>query len=313
MRDPFVICIVGPTATGKSALALDLAEHFHSEIVSADSVQVYRGMDIGSAKPSKAEQARVPHHMIDCVDIGDADFSVARFRQMAFPVLDRLLSVGKLPVVAGGSGLYISSIVDPLGFAVPSDKNVRERIRMEYENDPAACYARFRETDPELAIRIHENDAKRIVRALEVYDISGKPLSSFGNDFRNASENEPPYPSVQIGLKTSREDLYRRIELRVDKMIGEGLIDEARAIYGLFPDRSLPAMQALGYKQLFRYFDGSISLPDAVEQIKTETRHFAKRQLTWFNRDKRIVWFDLHDPDLLEKAVQTVESRMEDL
>ena len=312
MRDPFIICIVGPTATGKSALALDLAEHYGSEIVSADSVQVYRGMDIGSAKPNKEEQARVRHHMIDCVDIGDAGFSVARFKQMAFPVLDRLLSEGKLPVVAGGSGLYISSMVDPLGFAVPSDPDVRERIRLEYEQDPQKCYAQFKEADPDLAKRIHENDAKRIVRALEVFTLTGKPLSSFGNDFRNEEERVPPYSSVQIGLKTAREDLYKRIELRVDKMIDDGLIDEARAIYGHYPDRSLPAMQALGYRQLFRYFDGMISLSEAVGQIKTETRHFAKRQLTWFKRDKRIVWFDLHDPDLLEKAVETVNRKMEE-
>ena len=311
MRNPFIICIVGSTATGKSALALDLAEHFRSEIVSADSVQVYRGMNIGSAKPSLEDQARVRHHMIDCVDIGDADFSVARFRQMAFPILDSLLSQGTVPVVAGGSGLYVSSMVDPLGFAVPSDPDVREQIRRECEQDPQECYARFKKTDPELAQRVHENDTKRIVRALEVYALTGKPLSSFGNDFRNAENRVPPYASVQIGLKTARDDLYRRIELRVDKMIADGLIDEARAIYGLYPDRSLPAMQALGYKQLFRYFDGSISLAEAIDQIKTETRHFAKRQLTWFSRDKRIIWFDLHDPDLLKKAVQTVNDRLE--
>ena len=312
MRDPFIICIVGPTASGKSALALDLAEHFHTEIVSADSVQVYRGMDIGSAKPTKDEQSRVRHHMIDCVDISDGAFSVAKFKQMAFPVLDTLLSEGKCPVVVGGSGLYISAVVDPLGFAVPSDPKVRERIRREYEDDPVNCYARFRELDPVLAERIHENDAKRIVRALEVYEISGKPLSAFGNDFRNTAENEPPYPSVQIGLKTAREDLYKRIEDRVDKMIGEGLIDEARAIYGQYRDSSLPALQALGYRQLFRYFDGAISLPEAIDQIKKETRHFAKRQMTWFTHDGRIVWFDLHDPDLLEKSIDLINSKLEE-
>ncbi len=313
MRDPFIICIVGPTASGKSELALDLAERFQTEIVSADSVQVYRGMDIGSAKPTKEEQARVRHHMIDCVDTDDGAFSVAKFRQMAFPVLDGLLSRGKLPIVVGGSGLYISAVVDPLGFAVPSDPEVRERIRQEYEKDPLKCYSRFRETDPVLAERIHENDAKRIVRALEVYEISRKPLSSFGNDFRNAAKIDPPYPSVQIGLKTAREDLYKRIEDRVDKMIGEGLIDEARAIYCQYRDTSLPALQALGYRQLFRYFDGSVTLEEAIDQIKKETRHFAKRQMTWFSRDCRIVWFDLHDPDLLDKTVELINQKMEEL
>lgn len=287
-----VICIVGPTASGKTALSISLAKALHTEIVSADSVQVFRGMDIGSAKPTMEEREGIPHHMIDCLDIDAKGFSVSMFRDMAFPILDSLNAAGKIPLVVGGSGLYVSAITDPLTFAVPSDPKIRKALEDQYATDREGILSDLQSVDPISAARLHPNDAKRIIRALEVYKCSGVPLSSYGNDFRNEAQAEAPYHSLQIGLLMNRELLYDRINQRVNQMLANGLLEEAERIYKAGYDRKLPAMLSIGYRQLFSFFDGQLSLHEAVELIKQETRRFAKRQMTWFKRDSRIHWIE---------------------
>ena len=290
-----IVCIVGPTACHKTECSILLAERIGGEIVSADSVQVYEGMDIGSAKPTPEEQSRVPHHMIGCMPIDTPDFSVSRYRALAKDAIRGVLTRNRVPIVVGGSGLYVNALTFPLGFAIPKDEQARKRMEALYESDPTATYKRLAACDPETAGRLHPNDKKRIVRALEVFECSGKPLSAYGNDFSNQQNNRPPFEPLIIGLTMDRVALYRRIDLRVDAMLKSGLVAEAESIYRKGYDRALPAMQSIGYRQLFSYFDGIGMLEEATETIKQDTRRFAKRQLTWFKRDKRIQWHDVTD------------------
>ena len=292
-----IVCVVGPTACHKTETAILLAKRLCGEVVSADSVQVYRGMDIGSAKPTIEERGGIPHHLIDCVDIDDADFSVSRFREMAKAAIDDIHARGKAAIVVGGSGLYVQSLVNPLNFAIPSDPEIRKQLNEAYDRSPEQLMEQLRACDPRTGERLHINDKKRIVRALEVFEVGKKPLSSYGDDFRNEAGNRPMFDSVMVGLDMEREKLYERIEKRVDTMYRNGLAEEARRIYGAGYSRTLPAMQSIGYRQLFSCFDGECSIEEAVEQIKTDTRHFAKRQLTWFRRDQRIRWFDVTSYD----------------
>ena len=288
-----IVCIVGPTACHKTEFSIDLAERTGGEIVSADSVQVYIGMDVGSAKPTPEERRGIPHHMLDCVPVDTPDFSVAQYREMAYQAIDGILSRGHVPIVVGGSGLYVNSLTYPLGFAVPKDEAARERMDALYRESPQSAFDRLIACDPASAARLHVNDRKRVVRALEVFECSGKPISSYGDDFQNDCDRAAPYEPLMLGLNMERDALYNRIERRVDRMFAQGLSEEARRIYDRGFDRRLPAMQSIGYRQLFSHFDGDCSLEEAEERIKLDTRHFAKRQLTWFLRDKRTVWQDL--------------------
>lgn len=288
-----IICIVGPTACHKTELSIELAKRVGGEIVSADSVQVYFGMDIGSAKPTVSERQGIPHHMIDCLAIDTTEFSASMFRSMASEAISAIVSRRNMPIVVGGSGLYVNALTYPLGFAVPKNDIAREKAISEYDQNADAAYARLVKIDPITAARLHPNDKKRIVRALEVYDVSGQPLSSFGADFQNSAGDDATFEPMIIGLTMDREQLYQRINLRVDLMMEQGLLEEARAIYDAKHNPTLPAMKSIGYQQLFAYFDGKCTLEEAVEKIKQDTRHFAKRQLTWFKRDERIVWYDV--------------------
>ncbi|MPM62611.1 tRNA dimethylallyltransferase [bioreactor metagenome] len=193
--------------------------------------------------------------------------------------------------------MYVNSLTYPLGFAIPRDDEIRERISGEYDKDPGRVYARLKSVDPRTADRLHVNDKKRVIRALEVFECAGKPLSEYGGDFQNSAGEQPPYEPLLFGLNMDRERLYGRINLRVDLMMKAGLLEEARRIYDARYEKSLPAMRSIGYQQLFAYFDGTCSLEEAVEQIKLDTRHFAKRQLTWFKRDERIRWHDVTNWD----------------
>lgn len=310
-----IITIVGPTACHKTELSIELAKRIEGEIVSADSVQVYFGMDIGSAKPTVEERQGIPHHLIDCLPIDTPEFSAPMFRQMATRAIDDIVSREKTPIVVGGSGLYVNALTYPLGFAVPRDEAARERATREYERDALAGYARLSAIDPVTAARLHPNDKKRIVRALEVFDCSGKPLSSFGSDFQNSVGEQAPFDSMQIGLMMDRELLYQRINLRVDRMMELGLLEEANRIYDAKHESSLPALRSIGYKQLFAYFDGKCTLEEAIAAIKQDTRHFAKRQMTWFRRDERIVWHDVTQwdtvkQDLIETLAQSAHEWM---
>jgi len=307
-----IVCVVGPTACHKTELSIELAKRVSGEIVSADSVQVYFGMDIGSAKPSISERQGIPHHLIDCLPINTLEFSASMFRTMATEALDGIVQRGNTPIVVGGSGLYVNALTYPLGFAIPKNDAARENAILEYDKSAEAAYGRLTSVDPITAERLHPNDKKRIVRALEVYDCSGQPLSSYGADFQNSGGREAPFEPMLIGLTMDREKLYERINLRVDLMMERGLLAEAKAIYDAKFDRALPAMKSIGYQQLFAYFDGNCSLEEAVEKIKQDTRHFAKRQLTWFKRDDRIDWHDVTDwdaikTDLIEKLAQDAQ------
>ena len=307
-----VVCIVGPTACHKTELSIELAKRTRGEIVSADSVQVYFHLDIGSAKPTMEERQGIPHHMIDCLPIDTADVSVSMFRSLAMDAIGGIVSRGNTPIVVGGSGLYVNALTYPLGFAVPKNDEIRARVAAEYDQDPLKTYERLKASDPVSAQKLHPNDKKRIVRALEVYDCSGLPLSSYGADFLNSAGESPAVDPLMIGLTMDRDALYQRINLRVDRMMEQGLLAEARTIYDAPYKRDLPALRSIGYQQLFSYFDGTCSLKEAVEKIKQDTRRFAKRQLTWFRRDERITWYDATNwdsmkDDLIERlALETL-------
>ena len=309
---PFIVCIVGPTACHKTDVSVRLAKRLDAEIVSADSVQVYRGMDVGSAKPDKSEMDGVKHHLIDCLEIDAPSFSVSQYYQMAVAAIQGVLARDRLPLVVGGSGLYINALTTPLNFAVPSDPDVREELSAAYDTDPEASMRLLNECDPATAMRLSLRDKKRIVRALEVYRISGKPLSSFGGNFQTSVAQAGPFQPILLGLSMEREKLYQRINQRVERMMQKGLVEEARRIYDAGYARSLPAMQSIGYRQLFEYFDGARTLEGAIEQIKLDTRRFAKRQLTWFKRDDRIVWFDATDFDesIIERMEATIRESL---
>lgn len=296
-----LICVFGPTACHKSETALCLAEKLNGEILSCDSVAVYKGFDIGSAKPTTEEQGRVNHHLIDIANPGDGDFSVASFQKAADVAIEDCIKRSKQPILAGGSGLYADAVLRDMGYAVPGNMAVREALSSEYDSDPETFKNRLKEVDPEAWERIPLRDKKRLVRAMEVYTITGRPFSSFNEAYVQARK-KLRYETIMIGLTMDRNTLYDRINCRVDKMMELGLLEEARAIYNSIDNFSLPAMQSIGYAQLFAYFRGECSLQDAVEQIKQASRHLAKRQLTWFRREENIRWFNCDNwPDTLQE------------
>ena len=289
MKPLLLIC--GPTACHKSETALRLGERWRGEILSIDSVAVYRGMDIGSAKPDRSERQRVPHHLIDIVDPDDTSFSVAAFQQAADAVLLDLAKRDVQPILVGGSGLYCDAVLEDMGYALPSDKELRSRLEREYDLDPMAFFEKMAQDDGPSGKKLHLNDKKRVVRAREVFLLSGKPFSAFNREYL-AAQRHDRYPAIRVGLTMPREMLYAAIDRRVDRMMAQGLLDEVKGLKAKGYDRQLPAMQAIGYAQLFAYLEGEISLETAVENVKRTTRQFAKRQLTWFRRDERIRWFD---------------------
>ena len=286
-----LLLISGPTACHKSETALRLGERWGGEILSIDSVAVYRGMDIGSAKPTFTERQRVPHHLIDIADPDDTSFSVAAFQQAADAVLRDLARRDVQPILVGGSGLYCDAVLEDMGYALPADKALRRRLEEEYDADRDAFFERMAHDDVPSGQRLHRNDKKRVVRAREVFLLSGKPFSAFNQEYLSAQRNSR-YPAIRVGLTMPRETLYERIDRRVDQMMAQGLLNEVKGLSEKGYGRDLPAMQAIGYAQLFAYLAGEVALDTAVDNIKRATRQFAKRQLTWFRRDERIRWFD---------------------
>ena len=301
MKPLLLIC--GPTACHKSETALRIAGRWGGEILSIDSVAVYRGMDIGSAKPDAAERQRVPHHLIDIAEPDDASFSVAAFQQAADEVLTELAHRNVQPILVGGSGLYCDAVLENMGYALPADRELRNRLEQAYDDDPKAFFEQMAKDDVPSGTKLHLNDKKRVVRAREVFLLSGKPFSSFNQEYLTAQRNSR-YPAVRIGLTMPREKLYESIDLRVDRMMAQGLLDEVKGLKAKGYDRKLPAMQAIGYAQLLSYLDEEVALDTAVEAIKRATRQFAKRQLTWFRRDERIRWFDCEN---YEEAYRQIE------
>lgn len=290
-----VCVLVGPTASGKTGASLAVAEALGMEIVSADSMQVYRGMDVGTAKATPEERALVPHHMIDIADPSEA-YTAARYRDEGTAAIEGILSRGKVPLVVGGTGLYVSALVDGMNFALARGGGDERRELEAYlaEHGREALHGRLALADPVSAKRLHPNDTRRVVRALEVFALTGKPMSEA------AARAESPYDLRVAGLRLNREALYARIDERVGRMIEGGLIAEAEALYGA---GAPTASQALGYKELFAHFRGEATLEQAADAIRRETRRYAKRQMTWFRRDERITWFEADAPDLAARLI----------
>lgn len=291
MRAPNpLVVITGPTATGKSDTGVHLAELVGGEIISADSMLVYKGMKIGTAKPSSAEMRGIPHHLIDIVEPGQ-EYSVALFQKQARAIIADILERNKLPVMVGGTGLYIRAVIDNYDFtSAGGDDRFRENlIRESYNKGPESLHRRLSEVDPQTASNLHPKDSRRVIRALEVYNLTGRPISSY----QRAKKDQPLYGLHMFGLTMDRQKLYRRIEQRVDIMLAAGLVDEVRGLLEQGHPRELNSMRGLGYKEIAAYLTGEISLERAVEILKRNTRRFAKRQLTWFRRDSRIEWLDV--------------------
>lgn len=280
--------LVGPTAVGKTEIALQVAEKMGGEIISCDSMAVYRGMDIGTAKPGAEEQKRVVHHMIDVAD-PDIQFTVADYQRQVKGLIKTIQEREKLPLLAGGTGLYYQAIVDDYNFfPVESLQPVRQRLEQQCAQHGANhLFDRLQEVDPDYADKVGTKDRKRIIRALEVYELTGQPFSSLQTRRRDA------YRLAAVGLYLDRARLYARIEERVDQMLSEGLVEEVEGLRAQGYHAGLNSMQALGYKQVWAYLEGRIDHEGMVRAIKDDTRRFAKRQYTWFNKDRRIQWVDV--------------------
>ena len=283
-----IICIAGPTASGKTALAVELAKITNGEIISCDSMQIYRRMDIGTAKPTEEEKQGIPHHMIDICEPDD-DFSVSRYCDMATPILDDILARGKTAIIAGGTGLYMDSLIKGNDFAPFPSTGMREKLEAQADREGMeAMLSLLNSIDPEAAAKLHLADRKRIIRALEVYYETGETITA--HNLRTQSI-PPRYSPLWIGLDFDpREELYRRIDLRVDIMLRQGLVDEIRELLASGIPAKSTAMQAIGYKEFVAALSGCGTIEAAAEEVKKSSRHYAKRQLTWFRRNKAMHW-----------------------
>ncbi len=303
-----VIVVCGPTATGKTALSIALAQRLGGEIVSADSMQIYRRMDIGTAKATPAERAAVPHHMIDVCEPGE-DYSVSRYVQEAAAVCDGLLAAGKTPILTGGTGLYIDSLLSGREFAATEegDERLRDALNAEYERiGGERMLETLRGFDPERAAKLHPADKRRIVRAIEIYRLTGRTISEHDAETR---ARPPRYTARKLALSfREREDLYARIDRRVDQMVAEGLFEEVERLLaeGLAPECT--AMQAIGYKEAAQALRGECSRAEAAELIKLNSRRYAKRQLTWFRRDGDTHWILWEREPDLAAALREIEA-----
>lgn len=283
-----IICIAGPTASGKTALAVAMARELNAEVISCDSMQIYRGMDIGTAKPTIDEMDGVVHHMLDVADPGE-DFSVSRYCEMADSILQDILSRGKTAIIAGGTGLYMDALIRGNSFAPYPSTGMREKLEREADRvGMDAMLEKLRAIDPDAAAKLHTADRKRIIRALEVYYETGKTIT----EHNHMTQQIPPkYQPVWFGLEDeNREDLYDRIDRRVDQMLEDGLLDEIRSLLARGISEKCTAMQAIGYKEFVNALQGNGTVEDAAAQVKQASRHYAKRQLTWFRRNPAIHW-----------------------
>ena len=306
MNKKTVIVIAGPTASGKTSLSIGIAKKIGGEIVSADSMQIYKDMDIATAKPTEAEMQGIPHHLISIVE-SDESFSVAAYKEKAVDAIADIFCRGRIPVVVGGTGLYIDTLVNNTTFFDFDKSDQREKLQMRLQNEGIEkLFDELKSVDPETAERLHINDTKRILRALEVYYSTGKTISL---QAELSHENESQYNWLIIGLTAENRDvLYDRINRRVDIMLDDGLIEEAKAFFS--SEKSSTAKQAIGYKELKGFFDGSISLEEATENLKRETRRYAKRQLTWFRRNKNINWINIDNKtseEVLTEALAIID------
>lgn len=297
---------MGPTASGKTDLAVALARHYPAEIISVDSAQVYRGMDIGTAKPPTSVRAAIPHHLIDILDPA-AHYSAAGFRRDALALIETIRARGRLPILAGGTMLYFRALRYGLADMPAADRTIRQRLEAEAaEHGWPALHERLAELDPDTAARLHPNDQQRIERALEVREITARPLSAL--TARTKGE-PPPGPELRIALApASRSELHARIEQRFRAMLSQGFVDEVRALRARGDlDLDCPSMRAVGYRQVWRYLDGALDDDGLLERGVVATRQFAKRQLTWLRREMDAAWHDPNDPDLTQRIIQAVE------
>lgn len=301
-KPPLLVIILGPTAVGKSGLAVRLARRFRGEIINGDSMQVYRGFDIGTAKPSLEEQEGVPHHLLDCVD-PRSQFCAMDFVEMTLGVLDDIRSRGALPIIVGGTGLYLKALLDGLFPGPGRNPELRRRLALEVEEGGLdKLWRRLEGVDPEYAHKIGRNDRLRIIRALEVYELTGTPLS---RHFERTSGFLEDFQTLRIGLQLDRSELNKRIEDRVDRMFERGLVSEVGALRDSGIPEGAPPFRALGYKQVLQAMHGKISLEEARALIKRETRQYAKRQITWFRKMSGVRWFS---PDGIEAAAALIRS-----
>ena len=304
-RQRRILALVGPTASGKTRVGIALARELGGEVVSADARQIYRHMDIGTAKPTGEERALAKHHMIDVVN-PDEEYSAGHYASDACEAIESILERSRVPVLVGGSGLYLKAVLDGFSPLPRTPRAVRGRLMADANEDPAGIYARLRGVDPRTAERLHANDTKRIVRALEVFELTGTPLSVL-------HEQSPPtgrnWRAARFGLRMDRSLLYRRIEERVDAMFDSGLVDEVRDLQRRGYGPELNALNTFGYREVFDHLAGKLELAETAAQIKMGTRRYAKRQLTWFRKDRRLTWIDANEdgaPDAILKILDTL-------
>ncbi|MCX7857726.1 MAG: tRNA (adenosine(37)-N6)-dimethylallyltransferase MiaA [Deltaproteobacteria bacterium] len=299
-----IVVIGGPTCSGKSDLALYLAEKFDGEIVNADSMQVYRYFDIGTAKPEEEVRLRIPHHVLDVVNPNE-EFDAKRFLELADEAISLIIQRGKLPIVVGGTGLYIRALIYGL-FEAKKDEMLRRKLQEEFNKDPKSLFERLRKIDEEYAKKISPNDGIRIVRALEIYETTGKNMSQWE---RIHGFKYPRYNALFLGLKRERKDLYSRIDKRVENMIKNGWIDEVRNILLRGFSKDIKPLKGIGYSEILRYLCGELTYPDMIRIIKKKTRNYAKRQIIWFSKEKNINWFVF--PEEKERIVTFVKNFLE--
>ena len=300
-----VVIVAGATASGKTALSVELAKRLSGEIVSCDSMQIYKGMDIGTAKPTQAEMQGIPHHMLDFLEPSE-NFSVADFCNMAREIIADIHNRGKLPILTGGTGLYIDSLVNNIEFAEETEKSdVRDELfELAEKSGKDAVYEMLLELDPEYAKIVHPNNLKRVIRAIEFYKTTGMTVTE-----HNKMPKTPIYNSVYFCIDWDREVLYDRINDRVDEMLKMGLENEAKTLYEKYGRQKLTALSGIGYKEFFDYFDGKKELSEVVEEIKQGTRRYAKRQLTWFRRNDSIHWLT-PDENMVETAIDIIKQEL---
>ena len=311
LKKPLII-LTGPTAVGKTKLSIALAKAVNGEIISADSMQVYKHMDIGSAKIKKEEMCGVTHHLIDVLE-PDEEFHVVRVQEMAKQAMEEIYAKGKVPILAGGTGFYIQAVVKDIDFSKETEKSpIREELeKLAEEKGCEYLHERLQQVDPKSAEKIHANNVKRVIRALEYFELTGKPISLHNEE---EAAKESPYNVAYFVLNDVRERLYERIDARVDAMLQEGLVEEVSGLAKKGYTKDMVSMQGLGYKEILSYLDGSYTLDEAVYILKRDTRHFAKRQLTWFKREKDVIWvnkqdFHYEENEILNYILENCEKR----
>lgn len=306
-KKPLII-LTGPTAVGKTELSVMLAKEMNAEIISADSIQVYKYMDIGSAKITKEEMQGIKHYLVDELNPSE-EFSIYKFKEMTLKYMDEIYSKGKIPIIAGGTGFYIQSVLYDINFSETDDEHIyrKELEAIAKEKGPEYLHNKLKEIDAVTAQKVHSNNVKRVIRALEYYNDTGKLLSEHNEE---QQKHDSPYNFKYFVLNDDRQLLYDRINKRVDKMFELGLVKEVKNLLDMGYGRNLVSMQGIGYKETVAYILGEMNLEDTIELIKKNTRHFAKRQLTWFRREKEVTWIDYREYGNNKKVMSTKMTEM---